>query len=43
MSQAWIDEMAAQWFAKAQEGMSTFEHKAFEQWLHPSFRTTFFI
>lgn len=34
MSQAWIDEMAAQWFAKAQEGMSAFEHKAFEQWLH---------
>ncbi len=33
MSQAWIDEMAASWFAKAQEGMSASEKKAFETWL----------
>ena len=33
MSQAWIDEMAASWFVKAQEGMSASEKNAFETWL----------
>lgn len=34
MSQVWIDEMAALWFAKAQEGLSEEEKTAFEKWLH---------
>jgi len=34
MSQAWVDEMAASWFAKAQEGMSVSEKNRFETWLH---------
>lgn len=33
MSQAWIDEMAASWFVKAQDGMSVSEKNAFERWL----------
>ena len=33
MSQAWIDEMAALWFVKAQDGMSASEKEAFERWL----------
>ena len=34
MSQAWIDEMAALWFVKAQDGMSASEKNTFEKWLH---------
>lgn len=34
MSQAWIDELAALWFVKAQDGMSASEKNAFERWLH---------
>ena len=34
MSQAWIEEMAALWFVKAQDGMSVSEKNAFEKWLH---------
>lgn len=34
MSQIWIDEMAASWFVKAQEGMSASDRHAFEQWLN---------
>ncbi|WP_041959098.1 FecR family protein [Sulfurospirillum arsenophilum] len=34
MSQAWVDEMAALWFVKAQDGMSASEKNTFEKWLH---------
>lgn len=34
MSQAWIDEMAALWFVKVQDGLSSSEQDAFQKWLH---------
>ncbi|AHJ14008.1 FecR family protein [Sulfurospirillum multivorans] len=34
MSQAWIDEMAALWFTKVQDGLSFSEQRAFKKWLH---------
>jgi len=34
MSQAWIDEMAALWFTKVQDGLSFSEQRAFKKWLY---------
>lgn len=34
MNHVWIDEMAALWFVKAQDGMSTAEKMDFEKWIH---------